>query len=223
MKRLKVAIIDLTRGNLFSVKLAFEKVGIDTYFVRELQELREAQAVVIPGVGAFGQAMKELKSKKLDKMIINLAQDVPVIGICLGMQLLFSSSEEFGNHEGLNLIPGKVKRLPASVKKVSWGEIKKKVPHIGWNIVSKPNGRSCWNETLLKGIQDGSAFYFMHSYFVEPSDRTVITGVTKHGDFEFCSAVEYNNIKAFQFHPERSGEDGLTIYRNIAEFCNRFS
>jgi len=220
MNNLKVAIIDLSRGNILSVKQAFSKLGVNAYFVSRPEELNGASIIILPGVGAFGQAMKILRDNGLDAAIIDKAKDTLIVGICLGMQLLFSQSEEFGLHEGLGLLPGTVKRLPQSVQKVSWGLKRNKVPHIGWNNVKMPQHLKSWENTAFKGIEEGTPFYFMHSYYVESEKTNITTGITRYGDIEFSSAIETGNIKAFQFHPERSAVPGQDIYKNIINlFC----
>lgn len=195
-----IAIADYGIGNLRSVQKAFNKLGYDAIITGDKAVIESASHVVLPGVGAFADAINLLKTTGLDKVIITEAnKGKPILGICLGMQLLFESSSESGVHEGLGLIKGKITRF----------DIDLKVPQVGWNSVkvAKPS-------KILKNV-DGEYFYFVHSFCVaDINDETC--GITDYS-VQFTSAVEKNNIFGVQFHPEKSGESGLKILKNFAE------
>jgi glutamine amidotransferase len=205
----KAIIIDYEMGNLFSVKLALEKVGFEAVVSNNKAEIYGASALVLPGVGAFGDAMEILK--KLDlvdpiKEFINSGK--PFLGICLGMQLLMTESEEFGIHKGLDIIKGRVVKFPPS---------QDKVPQVGWNRILKPNGATNqnWNNTLLKGLSEKDYMYFVHSFYVSPDDKSVVLSETNYAGLNFCSSIQEKNVFACQFHPEKSGIRGLKIYKNF--------
>lgn len=202
-----VAIVDCGLGNLFSVKHACQHVGIEAIITSSFDTILSADGVILPGVGAFGDAMGELKKRDLIAPLLDFAaQKKPLIGICLGMQLLMSESEEFGHHRGLNLIEGSVVRFGQSKKTPRY-----KVPQVGWNRIDGP-----WSTPLLSAVPEGSYMYFVHSYYVQPCESEVIVSHTIYGDTKFCSSLQKGNIFASQFHPERSGKNGLKIYQNIA-------
>jgi glutamine amidotransferase len=206
VKKPKIALIDYGMGNLRSVGKALELAGADVCVTNSARQINSAYALVLPGVGSFGPAIKNLKKEKLVETIIkSVNSGKQYLGLCLGFQFLFDSSEEEGNYKGLGLIEGKVKKF------VFKGSNRKlKIPHMGWNNVS-----SCGNPgTMFKGIKDGSYFYFVHSYYGVPKDNKAVAGTTDYG-FEFCSAVEKDNIWACQFHPEKSGETGIKLLKNF--------
>lgn len=210
----KVTIIDYQLGNLFSVNQACETVGIDAKISSEREDILQADALILPGVGAFIEAMDNLK--KLD--LINAIKDTvaagkPIFGICLGQQLLFTESEEFGAGNGLDLISGIIKRFPEVLdgKKV-------KVPQIAWNKVYQ-HVRN-WEDTALGDLSNEEFMYFIHSYYVKPASEECILTLTNYDGIEFCSAISHKNIFATQFHPEKSGEKGLSIYKNWAKKYN---
>jgi len=199
-----IAIIDYGMGNLRSVQKGFEKVGHEAVVTRDPAEVAAAEKVVLPGVGAFEDAMAELKRQKLiDPVLQAIEADKPFLGICLGLQLLFEKSYEHGTHEGLGVLGGEVVRfeLPKDYS----------VPHMGWNQVSIPR-----RAPILEGIDEGTYFYFVHSYYVAPSDPEVIATQTDYG-LPFCSMIWRDNLYATQFHPEKSQTDGLRLLRNFAE------
>lgn len=191
----KVAIIDYGMGNLFSVKRAIEQTGIEGKITASQNEIENADGVILPGVGAFGDAMVALCDRDLVTALQRAAASKPFFGICLGMQLLMSKSCEFGEHAGLNIIEGEVLRLPAGMKDGR----RLKVPQIGWN----------------KAGDD--YFYFVHSYYVKPKDERVSRTTTRYGSLEFCSSLKKDFVTACQFHPERSGPQGLQFYKNFAK------
>lgn len=212
-KTKKVVIIDCQLGNLFSVKQACDTVGINSKISHSKEDLVGADALILPGVGAFKEAMNNLKSSELIQIIKDkVNQGTPIFGICLGQQLLFSESEEFGTGKGLDLISGVIKKFSSSEK----GK-KIKVPNIGWNRIKASKK---WENTGLADLKDEEFMYFIHSYFVKPSDPSVVLSQTNYEDIEFCSAVLKDNVFATQFHPEKSGEKGLSIYKNWALINN---
>jgi imidazole glycerol-phosphate synthase subunit HisH len=211
-----VAIIDYKMSNLFSVQAACEKVGLSSTITSDKSEILDAKIAILPGVGAFGEAMKCLVDSKLDDCIYQFVDsDKPFIGICLGLQLLFESSEEFGSYKGLGLVKGIVKKFPYYIENA----VKYPVPQIGWNKINN-NGFS-WEKTLLCNIHNNDFMYFVHSYYVKPENESVILSKTTYGNSVYCSSIQQNNIFASQFHPEKSGEIGLNIYRSLKkEYCS---
>lgn len=199
-----IAIIDYGMGNLASVGNAFAKLGYETIITQEPAEIMTADKVVLPGVGAFADAIKNIRSLGIDKTLQEIVRrNTPLLGVCLGYQLLFSESDEDGLHQGLDLIKGRVEklRIPAEYK----------VPHMGWNSIDiKPASR------LFSGIPSGSYFYFVHSYHVLPEDQSVLAATTDYG-IQIVCAVETGNIFATQFHPEKSSDMGLKVLRNFGE------
>ncbi|NTV51837.1 MAG: imidazole glycerol phosphate synthase subunit HisH [Candidatus Firestonebacteria bacterium] len=201
-----VAIVDYQMGNLHSVQKACAQAGLKSKLVNSAAEIRRARAVILPGVGAFGQAMQHLTSRRLIKALKEAAvSGKPFLGICLGMQLLFDYSEEFGRHEGLGLLPGKV--VPFSKKL--------KVPHMGWNQISVRQ-----KSPFFRGVPDQAYMYFVHSFYCVPEDPQVVLTTTDYGK-PFASAVGRGQLCGIQFHPEKSQDTGLTIYRNLAKMLAR--
>ena len=204
-----IAIIDYGMGNLRSVQKAFEKIGSEAIITDNPQVILQADRVVLPGVGAFRDCMRNLENGGFVEPILKvIAEGRPFLGICVGMQLLFTDSVEFGLYSGLNIIPGHVLRFPDQMTVA--GE-KLKVPQMGWNQLSFKRRPPAFN-----GIDDGSNVYFVHSYYVKPDDSGVIATTTDYG-IEFCSSVWKDNIIATQFHPEKSQAIGLQILKNFAE------
>jgi glutamine amidotransferase len=198
----RIVIIDYGAGNLKNLKNAFDFLNVQTGITSDPPTISQATKMLLPGVGAFGAAMANLKSRKLDEIIIkNVEKGIPLFGICLGMQLLFTESDEAGRHAGLNLIPGKVVRF----------EINLKVPHIGWNTLIK-----CNDSALVKDLKKDSYTYFVHSYHCVPDDPQNIITETEY-ELKFCSMVQRNHIFGAQFHPEKSQEVGLKILQNFVE------
>ena len=211
-----VAIIDYKMSNLFSVQAACENVGLSSTITSDKNEILDAKVAILPGVGAFGEAMKYLSDLKLDDTIFQFVDSgKPFIGICLGLQLLFESSQEFGDYSGLGLIEGKVKKFEF----YSDNSTKYPVPQISWNKINKTNGS--WDDSLFHNNTNGDFMYFVHSYFVEPENDNIMLSKTTYGNTEYCSSIQQNNIFACQFHPEKSGEIGINIYKNIKEeYCS---
>lgn len=206
-KRKKVVIIDYQLGNLYSVKQACDTVGMNVVVSSNKEDILEADALVLPGVGAFIEAMNNLEKLDLiDAIKSKVNSGSPLFGICLGLQLLFTRSEEFGSGNGLDLIPGIIKKFPDHIK-----DRKIKVPHITWNQVYKLN--NSWKETALKELKDFEFMYFIHSYYVKPHNNSSILTNTNYDGFEFCSSIIKDNIFATQFHPEKSADKGISIYK----------
>ncbi|OGP16063.1 MAG: imidazole glycerol phosphate synthase, glutamine amidotransferase subunit [Deltaproteobacteria bacterium GWA2_55_10] len=198
-----IAIIDYDMGNLRSVAKAFEKVGATAAVTRDPKAILNASHVVLPGVGAFKDCMRNLDEYGLiDPIIKSIESGKPFLGICLGLQLLFDESMEFGRHKGLGVIKGKVVRFPEGTGL--------KVPHMGWNEANKRK-----DSPLLSGIEDDTFFYFVHSYYAVPEDRSVDLTTTGYG-MDFTSSIMKDNIMACQFHPEKSQKPGLKVLENFS-------
>ena len=198
-----LAIVDYQMGNLRSVQKGFERVGADAVITSNPSEIAAADKVVLPGVGAFEDAIGELHRRDLVNPIKDvIAQGKPFLGICLGLQLLFDMSYEGGEFEGLGIIPGKVVRFDVASQY--------KVPHMGWN-----QAEIIRQAPILDGIEDKTYFYFVHSYYVAPDDDSV-TAFKSDYDGEFCAMIWRDNLFATQFHPEKSQEHGLAVLRNFA-------
>jgi len=196
-----ITIIDYAINNLRSVEKAFLSMDIPVRVSDDPATIRAASKLVLPGVGAFADAVQNLKAKKLHSLVVEKANTgTPLLGLCLGLQLLFSESEEFGRNLGFNLIPGKVKRLPADLK----------VPHIGWNQLHLKRP-----DPLLEGISEGDFVYFVHSYYAQPVEVGDILATTDYG-LEFTAIARRGNVWATQFHPEKSQTIGLRILKNFA-------
>jgi len=211
-----VAIIDYKMSNLFSVQAACNKVGLSSVITSEKNEILDAKVAILPGVGAFGEAMKHLSDLNLDHTIFQFVDSgKPFVGICLGLQLLFDSSEEFGDNSGLGLIKGKVKKF----KFHSDNSTKYPVPQIGWNKIKRMG--ASWEGSLLCNNTNDDFMYFVHSYFVKPENDNIMLSKTTYGNTEYCSSIQQNKIFACQFHPEKSGEIGINIYKNMKkEYCS---
>ena len=204
-----ISIIDYGMGNLRSVQKGFEKIGAEAIVTADPHVVLQADKVVLPGVGAFRDCMRNLEQAGFVEPILRvIAEGRPFLGICVGMQLLFTDSVEFGLYQGLNVIPGHVLRFPDDMR-VSAEELK--VPQMGWNQLHFKR-----RPPVLEGIADDSNVYFVHSYYAQPDNDDVIATTTDYG-FEFCSSVWKDNIVATQFHPEKSQDVGLRILKNFAE------
>ncbi len=205
-----IAIIDYGMGNLRSVQKGFEKVGHEAVVTSDPKAILDADRVVLPGVGAFADCMRNLEQQGLVDAVYKVIQSGrPFMGICLGLQLLFEESEEFGIHKGLGVLKGRVVRFPTEVENNA--ESIYKIPHMGWNKIAKGS-----QVPHLADVPDGSFFYFVHSYFVKPDDPAVAATTTSYG-VEFVSSVWKDNIFATQFHPEKSQEMGLKILKKFGE------
>ena len=199
-----IAIIDYDAGNLRSVEKALASLGEETVITRNFKEILNADKVILPGVGSFGDAMAQLKKYELDKVVHEVAEKkTPFLGICLGLQLLFESSEETPGVEGLHLLEGHILRIPEAEGLM--------IPHIGWNSLDFPNkGR------LFEGLAEQSYVYFVHSYYLKAAEESIVTATTEYGTHIHAS-VEKKNIFACQFHPEKSSTVGLQILKNFAK------
>lgn len=215
---MQVAIIDYEMGNMFSVKHACEYLGLNTVLTSDKSVIMASDAIILPGVGSFGDAMDNLKRLDLIPPIKDfVAAGRPFMGICLGLQLLFSESEEFGVNKGLGIIEGSVVRFPANNQK---GRAIK-VPHIGWNQIFRPGGTEVyWDSSPLKNLKNGEFMYFVHSYYAKPASNQVVLSSTAYEDTQFCSSLLWENVFACQFHPEKSAAEGLKIYKNWAMMVN---
>ncbi len=201
-----IAIIDYGMGNLRSVEKGFQKVGVDARVVADPSAIDDARAIVLPGVGAFRDCMRNLEHASLIEPITrSIRSGKPYLGICLGLQVLFTESEEFGPCRGLDLLEGRVVKFRTDLK----------VPHMGWNTV-----RAVRRAPLFEGIADASYFYFVHSFFVIPRDEDVIAATTEYG-VTFTSMVWKDNVIATQFHPEKSQAVGLRVLKNFGDFARR--
>lgn len=203
-----IAIVDYGMGNLRSVQKGLERVGFAAEVTRDPQRIADAPGVVLPGVGAFGACMDNLRAYGLIEPVRDVITcGTPFLGICLGMQLLFETSDEFGPVAGLGIFPGRVVRFPDSPDL--------KVPHMGWNQIRKRQ-----DAPHLRGIDDGTFVYFVHSYYVAPNDPALVATSTEYG-IEFASAVARENVFATQYHPEKSQAIGLRILENFGHIACR--
>jgi glutamine amidotransferase len=204
-----IAIIDYGMGNLRSVQKGFEKIGAEAVVTADPRTLLEADRIVLPGVGAFRDCIRNLEQAGfVEPLLKAIAAGRPFLGICVGMQMLFTDSVEFGLHKGLNIFPGHVLRFPEDMRE---GTELLKVPQMGWNQLNIKR-----RPPAFAGIPQGSNVYFVHSYYAKPDNESVVATTTGYG-FEFCSSVWKDNIVATQFHPEKSQELGLRILKNFAE------
>lgn len=195
-------------GNLRSVEKAFEKLGFAARVSNKPEDLLETDKIVLPGVGAFRDCINNLRAGGfVEPLLQHVESGKPLLGICVGMQMLFDESEEFGRHQGLSLIPGKVLRFPSGMEEE--GE-RLKVPHMGWN-----NVRLKKQSPIFPGVADGSFVYFVHSYYCSAENEGDVAASCRYGDVEFCASVWHDNIMATQFHPEKSQDVGLKIFENF--------
>jgi imidazole glycerol-phosphate synthase subunit HisH len=210
---MKIAIIDYEVGNIRSIYSALGKVGAEPKLTRDRQEILAADGVVLPGVGAYSHGMEKLKEHSLDCILKKFsAMGKPVLGICLGMQLLFSESNEFGYTEGLGLVPGSVKELQLLNPEVQ------NLPHISWSELELPS-EGAWDGTILEGIAPQEDMYFIHSFMAAPDNNDHVLSLTTYSDCQFCSLVRNENVYGCQFHPEKSAEEGLKIIANFIRIC----
>lgn len=201
----QIAVVDYGLGNRRSMEKSLERAGAEVIVSGDPGALAAADGIVLPGVGAFRRGMQELSARGLDTVLNRLAvAGKPLLGVCLGMQLLFESGQEHGPTGGLGLLPGEVRLLDSGGLNL---------PHIGWNAV-------CWERpsALAEGIADGTPFYHVHSYVAVPGDRTIVLGTSDHGA-RFASVVGRDNIMGTQFHPEKSSRDGIALLANFVALC----
>jgi glutamine amidotransferase len=200
----KIVIVDYGMGNLRNVQKGFEKIGVEARLTRNKREIGSSSAIVLPGVGAFKDCMENLEKYGLvEPLLRSIEKGKPYLGICLGLQILFSESEEFGSHKGLDLIKGKVVRFVP--------DLEHKVPHMGWNTIEKEK-----EVPVLQGIESGDFFYFVHSYYVTPDETHWVSSLTTYGK-SFVSSIWKENLFATQFHPEKSQQKGLRILENFVK------
>ena len=207
-----IAIVDTGIGNLRSVQKAFERVGYAAIITQVPEQITPAHAVVLPGQGAFRDCMAHLGARDLREPVLEFIRSGrPYLGICLGLQVLMTESEEFGCHKGLNIIPGRVRRFPAGMTDAQGNPLK--VPHMGWNQAC-----STRRPPIFDGIPERAYFYFAHSYVVEPMSAAVVATTTDYG-MPFVSGIWYENIFGVQFHPEKSQGHGLRLLKNFADLA----
>ena len=206
-----IAIVDYGVGNLRSVQKGMEYVGVKGVVTDDEQIIRDAPGVILPGVGAFGDTVDALRSTGLDEIVLEVVErQVPLLGICIGMQLLFDESEELGLHRGLGVLPGRIVRFPPNLP----------VPHVGWNEIHPLNAPVDDSPGLLDGVNDGDFAYFVHSYYPVPDDDSMILATTDYG-VDFASVVRTGHVWGIQFHPEKSQDVGLRILKNFAMMVER--
>lgn len=209
-----VAIVDYGIGNLFSVYRAFEHCGARILVSDDLQVLLSAPRLVLPGVGAFADGIRRLIDRGLDKVVHEFADSgKPLLGICLGMQMLASVSEEFGEHKGLGIIPGRVMAIPNT----GVDGRPHKIPHIGWARLEQPEKAMDWSDSILTGLRSGDSVYLVHSFAVQPDDDAHRLADCNYNGRVISAAVRKGNVYGTQFHPEKSGLVGLSIIRNFLD------
>lgn len=198
-----VAIIDYDAGNIKSVEKAVQFLGAEAVVTRDRQTILAADHVILPGVGSFGDAMEKIRNYGLEEVIHEVVeQGIPFLGICLGLQLLFASSEETSGVKGLDILPGTIRRIPDAPGI--------KIPHIGWNSLKFPK-----KSRLFKGLPEDSYVYFVHSYYLKAEEEDIVAATTEYGGTLIHAAVEKDNVFVCQFHPEKSSDVGLQILRNF--------
>ena len=211
---MSTVVIDYGIVNLKNILRGFEYVGVPIESAIDPDQVFKADRVILPGVGAFASGMNELRARGMDEAVKCIAnQGRPVLGICLGMQMLFDSSIEYGRHQGLGLIPGSVVPIPTN----SIGMGGRKIPHIGWNALRYPSHASSWRNSCLNRAQEGSFFYFVHSFMVVPENSSHILAQCIYEGLPVNAAIKKDNITGLQFHPERSGPMGLGILREFMD------
>ena len=208
----KITIIDYGCGNILNLIRAIKFLGYEAESTHDKKKIINSSHVILPGVGAFGNAMKQLEEYNLQNTIIEYAKlDKPLLGICIGMQLLLTVSHEFGVHKGLGLIEGKVIKISNNKNK----EIK--IPHIGWNEIYPNNGKKEWNNKILKNTLIGKSFYFVHSFVSVTKNFNSTIAVCNYSGISIPAVVSASNIFGCQFHPEKSGNNGLTVLKSFCE------
>ncbi|NQU98285.1 imidazole glycerol phosphate synthase subunit HisH [Candidatus Woesearchaeota archaeon] len=205
-----VSIVDYGLGNLYSLKSAIESLGYEYRFVKNPDEINNSEMLIIPGVGSFSEGMNNFRLNRLIEAVRDYVNSgKPLLGICLGMQLLFEKGEEFGVHEGLGVIPGVVKKLePEKISK------RIRLPHVGWSEIVIPKNKS-WQNTILEGVSNNSLMYFVHSFRCVPKDNEDILAESEYGNQSFCSVVKRGNVYGTQFHPEKCDYLGLKILKRF--------
>lgn len=210
----EITVIDYGLGNLFSVSRALEQCGAKIDISHDPDVIRKACKLILPGVGAFSDGMSRLKNQGLDEAVHEaVTRGGRLLGLCLGMQLLFEESEEFGYCAGLGLIAGRVVAIPNSQKNGAM----LKIPHIGWNALHKPAACRSWQASILQNIAEGTAMYFIHSFMACPQDPTHLWANCRYGETNITAVIGHENVWGTQFHPEKSGKTGLLILKNFLE------
>lgn len=208
----RVTLIDYGVGNLLSVSRAFEACGVEVELTSDASRIAAAERIVLPGVGAFADGMRELEARGLVAPIRDASnRGIPLLGICLGMQMLFSESDEHQLTPGLDIIPGRVQAIPNDAGNGKW----RKTPHIGWNTLLRPVDSDAWDGGLFDGLGEHPAGYFVHSFSCVPTDRKVLLAECDYEGVKICAAVRQGKVFGCQFHPEKSGAIGLGIIRNF--------
>ncbi len=203
-----IGIVDTKTSNIKSVFYALSLQNVEINYILNGESSVSVDAMVVPGIGNFGYVMDKLRENNLDKYIIKtISKKIPCLFICVGMQILFTKSYELGEHNGLNIFEGEVNKIEETD---SSGRKVRNVPAIGWNKIEYKN--KCKS---FKDVADNSFFYFTHSYFVKPKDKKIVSSTSNYCDFNYCSSISKDKIVATQFHPEKSGESGLKIYKNF--------
>ena len=209
---LKIVVIDYGIGNVRSIVNAFVKIGVSTSMTRDPDVILNADGVVLPGVGAFAHGMRNLHKFSLVEVIKKYSNSgKPLLGICLGMQMLMTESEEFGVTKGIALIEGSVVKLPVNDPEND------KLPHVSWNEIEKAGIN--WDKTIFSNIKNSTDMYFVHSYVAVPDNKENILSTTNYSGFDFCSSIKKNNIYGCQFNPEKSAQDGLKVIENFVKIC----
>ena len=201
-----IAIVDYGVGNLFSLACSFRSLGAETEVTRDRARLRAAERIILPGVGAFGDAMDKLNASGLVPVLEEAAGSKPLLGICLGMQLLFERSYEYGEHDGLGFLPGEVSDLREDLEDPNL-----KVPHMGWNSLN-----IIQQDPIFRYVQEGEYFYYVHSYYAKQC-RDALLAVSRYGDLSVTGVVRQGNVWGTQFHPEKSGDAGLRLLKGFLE------
>jgi len=215
--KVKIAITDYGVGNLHSIASAFNFFGAEVIISEDSEVLENADGIILPGVGSFVAGMRGLKKRGLIKGIQKIAKsNKPILGICLGAQLMLTEGHEFGISKGLDIIKGKVIRFPVLINN-------EKIPHIGWNTIS-PYKNNSWSGGILNSFKSNNQFYFVHSYILVPESKTNILALTSYGEYTYCSVMKKGNIYGCQFHPEKSGKVGLELINNFINLAksNKF-
>jgi glutamine amidotransferase len=210
---MNVTVVDYDVGNLYSVQRALETVGARVTVSSDATVIAASERVVLPGVGAFADCMRSLRERALTEVVRDFARSgKPLLGICVGMQMLADASEEFGVHEGLGIIPGRVLAVPSLDTK----GVRHNIPHIGWSALQRPDGQS-WGDTPLQGTDEKTFVYLVHSFAVQPTHDADRIADCMYGGHRICAAVGRGRVFGTQFHPEKSGAAGLAIMRNFVE------
>ena len=205
IKKSYIAIIDYKMSNLFSIKNALDSLGIKNIITSDSETILSSNGAILPGVGSYPESMQQLQKLQLiDTIKRFIDTGKPFMGICLGLQLLFTRSDEFGKNEGLGIINGSVQSFKSYIKE-------KPIPHVGWNKIQIKES----NQSSKSIIDNENYFYFVHSYFVKPKNKNLILTETNYENFNFCSSIINDNIFACQFHPEKSGKNGLNVLKNF--------